>query len=240
MWNDSDECDNVNRPARRPFTLCIDESNSCPGRLDHMRRLARHLFTFAAALSLLLFVAACVLWVRSHWIYVRWDTYHRSTTHVQRGQARLVCSSSDRWVTVAAGGMQLRSTSAETSQPFGQPGTWDRSEWKLSGGTYPLSRFKPPGLKLAIICVGFQCVIADYRGPDALGGPMIYKELSVTLPFWFVALMTAVLPVLWFRSSRRRRRVRRDGLCPNCSYDLRASPDRCPECGMVAPTKAAT
>ena len=33
-----------------------------------------------------------------------------------------------------------------------------------------------------------------------------------------------------FRSLRQRRRAR-NGLCPQCAYDLRFSPERCPECG---------
>ena len=45
------------------------------------------------------------------------------------------------------------------------------------------------------------------------------------------AVLTAILPALWVVQWRRHRRRGRTGLCPVCGYDLRASPDRCPECG---------
>ena len=58
------------------------------------------------------------------------------------------------------------------------------------------------------------------------------------LPFWSVVLAAAVLPARWLllpvRALRRQRRLDL-GLCPRCGYDLRASHDRCPECG-ASPT----
>jgi hypothetical protein len=60
---------------------------------------------------------------------------------------------------------------------------------------------------------------------------------SVVLPLWFLLVVSGILPAVGLvrRSGwwRKRSRVRR-GLCVGCGYDLRASPGRCPECGLAA------
>jgi len=56
-------------------------------------------------------------------------------------------------------------------------------------------------------------------------------------PFWSVSLAAATpalgLMTMRLRSARRRRGAKAAGRCAVCGYDLRATPERCPECGSI-------
>jgi hypothetical protein len=63
---------------------------------------------------------------------------------------------------------------------------------------------------------------------------------AVYVPHWFVALLFA-LPPGWklFTILRSRKRGGESNLCIVCGYDLRATPERCPECGSAVAPKPA-
>ena len=57
--------------------------------------------------------------------------------------------------------------------------------------------------------------------------------IAVTGPYWALLSVAGIVPVVRFPFLLRRRRRKSKGRCPTCGYDLRATPDRCPECGAV-------
>ncbi len=59
----------------------------------------------------------------------------------------------------------------------------------------------------------------------------------VGVQLWLIMLVTAILPAVRIRQLIRAR-PSQIGICRMCGYDLRATPDRCPECGTIPPPKA--
>jgi len=93
--------------------------------------------------------------------------------------------------------------------------------------------------------------VVDYDPNDKIVMNDIYGGSSFEFPAttlmikdWAAVIIASAIPVaklgfVAFAVLRRRQR-RLQGFCLSCGYDLRASPDRCPECGNVPARKAAT
>jgi hypothetical protein len=98
-----------------------------------------------------------------------------------------------------------------------------------------------------LLCIGTAMMWArSYFVRDELywgnmwitGAQNPYRDYrAILFPYW-VPLLPCIFAAYMSRRALRNQRCKA-GHCNACGYDLRATPDRCPECGRV-PTGAKT
>ncbi len=71
--------------------------------------------------------------------------------------------------------------------------------------------------------------MGSFSGPEVLH----LNLLTLRVPYWLPTLLTGLPPAVWLVHRLRKMRRAREGRCLHCGYDLRASPEQCPECGAV-------
>jgi hypothetical protein len=188
--------------------------------------MKRRLFNLAAAVSLLLCLATVALWVRS---YSRGDVPSCSWI-------RAFEPSTTRWDAIAyvgRGGTLLSVSRMVLPQPhqgWGKPGFEFRKSVRLKpyyAATSPSGRWWNPS--------AFSYSSERQRLGPAGDSDQVWLEF----PLWLLLLIFLVMPVIALRADLRRRRQYGPGCCPTCGYDLRATPEQCPECGIVPPAAAA-
>jgi hypothetical protein len=188
--------------------------------------MRRRLLNLLTALSLLLGVAVCVMWVRGQ-RSADWFHWTRTSEHEWRPETLVAGSDglyvSHQWFSFDAPGdarkyaARLGATSGfshNASQPQENP--YSGSFWNR---------------------IGFGMMPGRLRTDTASSdGPYRSVYSNTHVPYWFVLVVLSAPLWLWLALARVRRvraRPARLGQCPRCGYDLRATPGRCPECGTV-------
>jgi len=209
-----------------------------------MPGMKRRLFNISAAVSLLLSLATVALWVRSAYagdvvgmsgtdgnpdVGVDWIYLVRSNLGAMVFSSDRVSSAHDypgyqsnrRWWFVS--GKPDRGLTRKATTP----------QENVSASDGQVRSFA-----VNMVVLGFTHTdYSDRHGERWYPGDSTY----VLVPHWVVALVFLLPPGWWLLKNRKQRLRQRRlelGHCPTCGYDLRATPDRCPECGTV-PQKAA-
>ena len=183
--------------------------------------VSKRMYVASSEISLILFFGVIFCWVQS----VRWRQYEFS----------------------GSGGKSFSVDSEHRQCAFNLSAyTTSRYETDHPGFNfiaYPVALEKRISLSPLHLLPGFHFEPILQQGPDFMGradepraGTLIGHTLSV--PHWFVCLLTAILPGqrLLMRIRWRflfRRRLGR-GLCHHCGYDLQRNVSGiCPECGKA-------
>jgi hypothetical protein len=192
-----------------------------------MKKLRRILGTLLSALSLLLCAATIALWIRSYWgsdylarHQVISGDFNTTATKYQsikctRGSIRLEVEEQTAY--------HYNVPNIVVASPD-RPPLWG---WGRLGQRHMGWEDLPERT--------FWNRLGFHQYETGHGASFYDARVSgVAIPAWLPVLIFAILPAMWVVLFIRRRRRRGIGLCPTCGYDIRATPQRCPECGRVA------
>ena len=194
--------------------------------------MPRRLLNRLILVSRLLCWAVAILWICSYvltfafgWVLPR-----------QSGHQRYLS------IWFAAGVVQLEVSLSSVRQPESYGWATERwPQWPEAGPAWDvgLTReliLRPPRL-------GFATFKFDsLRGASAIEQGkvrMTHRFWQAIVPGWLPVAVLAAAPLARQIVDARRRRRARSARCARCGYDLRATPDRCPECGAIPVQTAA-
>ena len=185
------------------------------------------LFMLASVVSLLLCMATGVLWVRS---YRAGDIYQSHFDRLGNGlggrdelwlmsDVGSVIYMTNHWWTDDADSVRIfKHTNGRLDKSYSSHPRGALRNANVFGPTFLGFRYKR---------IRTDSPSRPIRGTRAL---------LVVVPYWAICSALAISPLIWLSRYCRQRR-NGVGVCRHCGYDLRATPERCPECGAQVPKK---
>ena len=188
----------------------------------------RHL-NFSAGASLLLCIATAAVWTGSYWLIFNIDR----ARVVNRTGAIPLSDWREDSMSCGWGSIAVVTTTTANDNPASAP---------IPGIHFRLERIQPNWTKPPVgsgTTVMNRLGFARWNGVGikSINGVPIngfsQHWITTNLPTWLPLALSMALPANWLYDHLRRRHRGRSGVCEVCGYDLRATPDRCPECGSV-------
>jgi hypothetical protein len=174
--------------------------------------MLRRLFTLLSALSLLLCVGTCAMWVRS---YLRYDQYAWVRVEGQWSIEGVLCTLPGYFV--YSGRTLPHLSFAHAGSGFETKSGPEADKYRTEQSRFIHNK----GIKFHKLGT---LEFGSRRSRDRV-------VRSAIVPYWPLVILSGIQLIWWLVRSQRDRRRPRCGRCVSCGYDLRATPDRCPECG---------
>jgi len=205
---------------------------------------SRWTFNWLALASFIVCTMAIVMWIRSRWIDEQFIFARRDAPAVAGWRGPI---DSIRSIGSSQGQLRLmRQDVPRLGAPGDLPWGYQRqiAKWpKTSQGASGEKSLKLFGVN----SYELPCQFAKPPTPPPLQPgrppppgfaqpPQLMGVKALAIGWWLIVLVSAIVPALWAWSALGwSRRMNRGGIqCPMCGYDMRATPERCPECGEVS------
>jgi hypothetical protein len=190
-----------------------------------VKRICRWVFNGLAAISLLLCITTASIAMRSIW---RSDTFIAS--RFRQWELNTDCGIFSIRISTEYQANPAKAQNSGFPSEHTGPAIPFSSNWQFQFITMPA--FLP--VRMIHILLGF-----GREQPWSFfldGRTRCVENQGFKFPAWILVVAATILPALWtftFLRNLRSHRWSAGGRCTRCGYDLRVTPDRCPECGKT-------
>jgi len=203
-------------------------SNLMPNTM--FQTISRSLWRVFVVVCSIVFIANCTMWVVSHWRIYSLQSYKFMEPGVLQ----------TKWLNLESGRVSVSYSRRQIP-----PKLWtshrqdpDSSRFTSSLRSEAPRLFTSWSYTVRTRANGFDFLGLEHTKGISTG---ILKETfsNLYIPCSWIATVTgSVILTAYIRRTRARRRLAVDRICLKCGYDLRASTERCPECGTPISTSS--